>query len=435
VGGIVKKVKNKEKDKAYIKALDYYENGELDKAIKKCDKAISKNIKNRAAFNLKGLILYIKGDLEGARGAWKANSECNGDNLAKNYMADSKSDLERLRKYKEAEKLLKELRIDEAIVLLKLCKKSTFNSIKVNLALAICYMRKGDYKACSIYITEVLNQDKNNVEGNKIAKQLYDINKIKITTSRRKGGFVKALVCMTIIISVGMLSFITISTLKNRVNNDTSSKEVALEEDRTDKPQESEEDTDVKNEEESGNDTEETGKTKVEVNFDELQENITNKEFNAVYSKLELIGNKALTGKEKTVYINAKQLLKKEGVQYFYDEGSRLYNEKAFKEAREEFRKGYKYAEDSYLKPHIIFFDASISEKLGDNEEAIKMFEEYYNNYKSGDYMAETVYKLAILYKDMDIDRSVLYAEEIKEKYSDTMYNNDVITNLLNSVE
>lgn len=433
MGGIVIKVKNREKDKAYIKALDYYENGELDKAIKSCDKSIAKNIKNRAAFNLKGLILYIKGDMDGAIKTWKANLECNGDNLAKNYIADTRSDIERLRKYKEAEKLLKELRVDEAIPLLKLCKKSTFNSIKVNLALGICYMRKGDYKACSLYITEVLNQDRNNREAKKIAKQLYDINKIKINTSNKNNGFVKVLVWMTIITSVAILGFIGISTLKNRANNDIAQEEVISEESETDKPQEIEEAKEEKNE----NDTEETGKTKVEVkvNFDELQENIINKEFDAIYSKLELIGDQTLAGKEKTIYINAKQLLKKEGVQYFYEEGSKLYNDKDFKTARDEFRKGYKYGEDSYLLPHIIFFDASISEKLGDNEEAIRMFEEYYNKFKNGDYMAEAVYKLAILYKDVDIDKSILYAQEIKDKYSDTMYNNDVITNLLNSVQ
>ena len=146
----------REKDRAYAKALDYYENGEINKAIKQCDKAIAKNLKNRAAFNLKGLILYIIGDIEAAIFTWQTNLDYNGDNLSKNYIIDSRSDLDRLRKFKEAEKLIKELRIDEAISLLRLCKKSDFNSIKVNLNLAICYMRKGDYKACSIFITCLL---------------------------------------------------------------------------------------------------------------------------------------------------------------------------------------------------------------------------------------------------------------------------------------
>ena len=101
----------------------------------------------------------------------------------------------------------------------------------------------------------------------------------------------------------------------------------------------------------------------------------------------------------------------------------------------EEFRKGYKYASDNYLMPHIVFFTAAVSEQLGDINEAIKMYETYYNNFNKEDSIAEAVYKLAILYKEIDIDKSILYAEEIEDKYSDTMYYNDIITNLLNSVQ
>ena len=58
---------NKKKNKTYLKAVEYYDKGELDKAIKLCDECISQNLKNGSALNLKGLILYSKGDLEGAR--------------------------------------------------------------------------------------------------------------------------------------------------------------------------------------------------------------------------------------------------------------------------------------------------------------------------------------------------------------------------------
>lgn len=424
----------REKDRAYAKALDYYENGEINKAIKQCDKAIAKNLKNRAAFNLKGLILYIIGDIEAAIFTWQTNLDYNGDNLSKNYIIDSRSDLDRLRKFKEAEKLIKELRIDEAISLLRLCRKSDFNSIKVNLNLAICYMRKGDYKACSIFITEVLKQDRNNEEAKKIAKELYDISKIKVTVPKKNGAFKKVVISAAGIIIIASIGISGNYVLKNIINNEIT-EDVTQEED---KPQELvEEDKDNSFNESVENDTEEMGKTKVEaeVNFDELQENIANKDFDAIYSKLEIIGDKTLEGKEKTVYINAKELLKNEGVKYFYQQGSNLYNSKDLEKAREEFRKGYKYASDNYLMPHIVFFTAAVSEQLGDINEAIKMYETYYNNFNTEDSIAEAVYKLAILYKEIDIDKSILYAEEIEDKYSDTMYYNDIIINLLNSVQ
>ena len=50
--------------KKYIKALDNYNNGYIDKAIKLCEESISINIKNSAAINLKGLLYYLNGDLD-----------------------------------------------------------------------------------------------------------------------------------------------------------------------------------------------------------------------------------------------------------------------------------------------------------------------------------------------------------------------------------
>ena len=40
---------------------------------------------------------------------------------------------------------------------LSVCKESDFNSIKVNLALAVCCFRKADYPGCSVYLTNVLS--------------------------------------------------------------------------------------------------------------------------------------------------------------------------------------------------------------------------------------------------------------------------------------
>ena len=166
-------------------------------------------------------------------------------------------------------------------------------------------MRKGDYKACSIFITEVLKQDRNNEEAKKIAKELYDISKIKVTAPKKNGAFKKVVISVAGIIIIASIGISGNYVLKNIINNQTT-EDVTQEED---KPQELvEEDKDNSFNESVENDTEEMGKTKVEaeVNFDELQENIANKDFDAIYSKLEIIGDKTLEGKEKTVYINAK---------------------------------------------------------------------------------------------------------------------------------
>ena len=49
--------------KIYNKALDKYNKGYIGKSMELCDESISISIKNGAAINLKGLLLYLKGDL------------------------------------------------------------------------------------------------------------------------------------------------------------------------------------------------------------------------------------------------------------------------------------------------------------------------------------------------------------------------------------
>lgn len=135
---------NKNKNKKYIKAVKYYEKGELDKALKKCEESISESLKNFTTLNLKGLLLYLKGDLQGAVATWRINADFNENLIAKNYIRDSKEDKKRWDFYKEGEVLLAKGLIDQAILKLDMCGVSDFNTIKVNLALANCYFRKSE---------------------------------------------------------------------------------------------------------------------------------------------------------------------------------------------------------------------------------------------------------------------------------------------------
>ena len=134
-------MKNKQKNKLYIKATKYYENGEIDKALKICEEGMTDNLKDASIINLKGLLLYLKGDLEGAIAAWKINSDFNDDPIAKSYIGDSKSDYKRLESYKKSIKLIKDLKIDEAIAELNTCLESDFNFLNVAMALSQCYIK------------------------------------------------------------------------------------------------------------------------------------------------------------------------------------------------------------------------------------------------------------------------------------------------------
>ncbi len=72
-------MKQKNNNKLYSKAIKYYEEGKLEKALLQCEEAISLNLRNSAALNLKGLLLYLKGNLDEAVATWKINWDFNDD--------------------------------------------------------------------------------------------------------------------------------------------------------------------------------------------------------------------------------------------------------------------------------------------------------------------------------------------------------------------
>ena len=119
------------------------------------------------------------------------------------------------------------------------------------------------------------------------------------------------------------------------------------------------------------------------------------------------------------------------GVTFFYNQGMTYYKNQQYDKAKDYFSKAYEYGEKNYLYPDIIFFNGAIDDKTKNNNEAIKFYENYYNNYKTGGYFEETLYNLAILYKGIDKDKSNKYAAELKYDHSSSMYNNEKISDIL----
>ena len=136
---------NKKAKRAYNKAMDYYEKGKINKALEICEDVLSEGLDNPAVLNFKGLLLYQKGNLTEAITAWKINRDLNNDDIAKNYIKDAMADERRLDLYKQAEKALRQLKVDMALDLFNRCSESDFNAIKVNTGIAMCYQKKVIY--------------------------------------------------------------------------------------------------------------------------------------------------------------------------------------------------------------------------------------------------------------------------------------------------
>lgn len=392
----------KQKNKNYKKALKYYEEGDINKALSFLEKSISENLKNSGALNLKALLLYIKGDLEEAITCFRINYEYNNDLIAKEYIIDVESDRERLALYNKAIKEINSLNIDEAIKLLNICRESDFNSIKVNTALGICYLKKGMYDESLVYTKKALKLNSKDSVAKKIMNDLQEYGDID-----NKNPQYKKLAFMILIIISGSLvvgaKFIN-RHQTNEVLEDNNLGIVEIDE--------------YDNYEKA-----------IAINIEKLKGFIENRDFENINTFINENNNHML--KEESIYMEGINLLKEEGAEYFYNKGLEEYKKDELNKAKESFSIAHNYGKENYLYPHIVFFNGAVRDKLGDLD-SIKYYEEYLgSNSKVEGYIEECTYRLALLYKDINMDKSREYARIIQDKYSNSIYYNDIIKGIL----
>ncbi|ASW42199.1 tetratricopeptide repeat protein [Clostridium isatidis] len=378
-----------ENKKYYNKALDLYNKGEIDKALEVCEKGISLDLKNSNLLNLKGLLLYLKGDLNGAVAAWKINKDYNNDSIAKTYLNDSYKDESREKLFKEAERLVNNLAINEAIERLLICSESDFNMIKVNNLLALCYLRKGDYDNSKLYLNKVLSIDKNNSTAKKIYKEINEFLEVKSNTK----------IFVPLLLLIFIITAITISYKSGLINKIINrEKNELIYEDKSK--------TENKEEEENNREIKENNKAAEENNKEE-SDNL--KEENKVTP---------LTNEE---------------IQSNYEKASTYFEEENYKASKDLLIITLNSAENNHLHDDILFLLASSYDRLNEVEYAIKYFDEYLLKYDYGNYSQEAYYRMALIYKDIDINKSKKYAKELADKYPKSIYNNQNINTILNS--
>ena len=377
-------------NKNYEKALKLYSNGNINKAIEIVDKGITNDLANSNLLNLKGLLLYIKGELDEAIVIWNINKDYNNDKISLSYLRDINNDYKKIQLYNEAELLIKNLNIDEALNLLSLCKESDFNCINVNSLIALCYFKKGNYNESQKYISKVLELDKNNEKAITIKKEIDKFN--------GKSSFNKL-----ILILVAIILIITSVILKYEVK------------DLYKKDKNEEVFNNLKVQENSENDTN---------NNNEIVENIKEED------KEEIKQSNEEEKKEEAQKVEIKYLTDEEIINN-YQEASDYYDKEDYTRTRDILKNTIIASKENYLKDDSIFLLAATYEKLSDNDNAIKEYEVYVNSYKYGAYIQEAYYKLALLYKNINLKKSKEYANIIRNNYSDSIYNNNVIKEIL----
>lgn len=359
-------------NKVYEKALYLYNNGKIEKAIEVCEKEISRDLLNSKVLNLKGLLLYLRGDLEDAIALWRINKDYNNDEISSTYLKDAENDFYKLELYEEAKDLIENLYITEAIDNLIICSESDFNTIKVNNALAICYLKKGENLKVKECIDKVFKLDRNNKEANLINKKLGNIYKYK----NKKGNLLRFAI-VSLIISISIIGII----LKREDIFDLNSKAEII-----------------------------------QVDSSAKKEN-------------EELSNNKIVDVEKE--IKALNILNDEEVKENYIKAADYYEEGKYEEATKVLEYTIYKEMVSHLDDDIIFLLATSYEADGNIDKAIENYNRYISDYKNGSYIQEIYYRAALLYKSIDIEKSKEYANEIIINYPNSIYNNSYIKEIM----
>lgn len=403
--------------KNYNKAVEKFQVGNIDKALEYCEEAVALDINNKAALNLKGMILYLKGNLNAAQASWKVNVNINNDSIAKSYLDNIKDDMLREKLYAKALQKIKSFNLEEAITLLESAKESDFNAINVYNALTYCYIKLGNKEKAKECIEKVISVER----SNKVANDY--INELGLK-GRGFSNIINKQVALAGSIAIGLVVIGGVLILSNSTNfkKNTQSK----------KPQSVISKNDESNKNESKNNEESTIKDNEEEKQYSLKELVEKENYDGLIIAMEE-NRKSITEENQKDFELAKELLETKGVKYFYDEGLNEFKNGEFGKANKEFQKGFKYAKGSYLENHLNYMIAVSFEKLDDKENSIKYYSDYEKNFKEGEYLEEVLYKLAILNKDRNISESKKYAEKLQYKFNDSIYNNNNIKSILES--
>lgn len=364
---------DKELMKKYNEASELFQVGRLQKSLEICEKELSKNVRATNLLNLKGLILYIQGNIKESETVWKISKNFNNDPIASTYLKGLEKDKERLKKFNEAKERISNFKVDEAIVLLKECKDSNFNSINVNKELALCYLKKGNFEVAEDYLEEVKKIDRENKEIKIIQKQIDEYEDKSNKTSKIVMGAVTAAIVVGVTIIGGQL-------VKEN-NNEVVDK----------KPE-----------------------TNISINENEIKDNNKEEDNKEVVEK-ELENRNYSAEDIKNIY--------DEAVEFFYDED--------YEKSTSLLKNIHNIDKKHYLNNHITYFIAMGNYNLKNIDESKKYFDEYINHSNDESYIEEAYYKMALIYEKEDIIKSKNYAYELAYNYPESIYNNDNIDKIL----
>jgi tetratricopeptide (TPR) repeat protein len=418
--------------KIYVKAMNKYNDGYIDKSLALCEKCISINITNAAALNLKGILYYLKGDLESAKKMWNINYKRNHDEVSKKYLKDSVKDLQKIQLYFNALDLMKKFNISGALDILKQCENSHFNFINVNNSISLCYIKCGEYDKALQHINQVLGVDKKNTQAIANKKTLIEYGNLKRDINYKKNFIIIGSIFIAItILLIGRsygnkaLNALIIATKKGQtkveLNGNKDKKETVDE---------------IKAESQEDKQTEKNIDLNKDIKkFPEEQfvESIKNKNMDKIIEYLNVWKDADLEINYKLLLVEGEKIIEKDGIVYFYTKGMSYMDSKKYIEAEKCFLDALPYSKDNYLEQHIIYMLALSYKSNSDFENAVKYYELTINKFPNGSYTEEVLYNLILINKDVDLNKAKEYAEKLAKQFPDSEYNNSMVKSIFDT--
>jgi len=405
--------------KLYVKAMNKYNDGYIDTALELCEKSISLNSRNAASLNLKGILCYLKGDLEKAKNTWNINYKRNNDKVSKKYLNDSVRDKKNLLLFVNALELIKQYNISGALEILKQCQNSDFNFINVNNNISDCYIKQGEYDKALQYINDVLKVDKKNTKAIMNRKTLIEYGSLKRDINYKKIFIITSSVFLILIIAfLGKKYIYKIQNISIMGAEEKQSTMTLI---------------NKKDKEETTNLVKTENKTQEKPKFPEGQfnESIKNNNMEQIVLYINKWENTDLEMNDKLLIVKGKEIIKKNGVLFFYEKGLSCMDDKKYIEAQKYFLYALPYSSDNYLQEHIIYMLAVSYKDISDFKNAVKYYELNLKQFPTGSYTEEVLYNLILINKEIDVNKAKDYAEKLVKQFPHSLYDNSIVEKIL----
>jgi len=134
---------------------------------------------------------------------------------------------------------------------------------------------------------------------------------------------------------------------------------------------------------------------------------------------------------DKLLLVKGEEIIKNDGVAYFYEKGISYMSAKKYLEAQKYFLYALPYSKDNYLQEDIIYMLALSYKSISDFENAVKYYELNLKQFPSGSYTEEVLYNLILINKDIDVNKAKTYATKLVKQFPESQYNNTIVKKIL----